>query len=92
VARPRKHRKVSYSPDVVYFKPAGVPLSNLEELSLLHEELEALRLQNIELLNQETASKLMHISQSTFNRIILNARKKVTEALIYGKAIRIQKK
>jgi len=53
------------------------------------EELEALRLKDLEGLNQEEAAKKMGISQPTFNRILSSARKKVTDALVSGKSIRI---
>lgn len=90
MARPRLRRRVCFKPEVKYFKPAGIPLKKLEELQLDKDELEALRLQNLEGLSQEQSANQMKISQSTFNRIIISARKKVTDALINGKAIRIQ--
>ena len=92
MVRPRKHRKISFSPDIVYFKPAGVPMRDLEELQLEPEEVEALKLQNIDDLSQEDSAKKMRVSQPTFYRIIKSARRKVTDALINGKAIRINKK
>lgn len=63
----------------------------LEIIHLSHEELEALRLKNIKDLEQVECAKLMHTSQSTFQRILSSAYKKITEALIKGKAIRIIK-
>lgn len=92
MVRPRKHRKISFSPDIVYFKPAGVPMKDLEELHLEPEEVEALKLQNIDDLSQEESAKKMRVSQPTFFRIIKIARRKLTDAIINGKAIRIKKK
>ena len=89
--RPRLRRKIRFFPEITYFKPAGVPLRELEEVIINSDELEALRLKNIKQLDQEQAAKQMHISQSTFHRILLEARKKTTEALVNGKAIRIEK-
>jgi len=80
-----------FDPDVVYFKPRAVPLSMLEEVDLSIDELEALRLCDLEDFKQEEAAKKMKISQSTLQRILTSARKKVAEALIRGKAIKIRK-
>jgi len=83
-------RKIRFEPGVTYFKPAGVPMAQLEEVTLSFEELEALRLQNIDGLGQEDSAKKMDVSQPTFNRVIKEARKKVTEALVNGNAIKIK--
>ena len=60
-------------------------------IELTTEEAEALRLRNIKDLDQEEAAKKMNTSQSTFQRILSSAYKKITEALIEGKAIKIIK-
>jgi len=91
MVRPLKPRRVFFEPDVVYFKPRAVPLSLLEEVDLNIDELEALRLCDYKNLEQTEAAKKMKISQSTLQRILASARKKVTEALINGKAIKIKK-
>jgi len=90
--RPLKPRRVFFDPKAVYFKPRAIPLSMLEEVDLGLDELEALRLCDLENLEQKKAAKKMNISQSTLQRILTSARKKIAEALIKGKAIRIQKK
>mgnify|MGYP001585454446 CR=1 FL=1 len=87
--RPRLCRKIRFNPNVTYFKPQGVPMRFLEVVELTIEEAEALRLKNIKDLNQEEAAKKMNTSQSTFQRILSSAYKKITEALIEGKAIKI---
>ena len=88
--RPRKTRRIWFKPDVTYYKPAGIPVRELESVSLTKEEIEALRLKDVEGLSQEDAAERMHISQPTFNRALTSARKKVSEAIIKGKAIEIQ--
>lgn len=88
--RPRKHRKISFKAKSTYYKPAGIPIRELEEITLIKEEMEALKLKNLEGLEQEEASKKMNISQPTFHRTLTSAHKKITEALVKGKAIRIE--
>ena len=89
MVRPRLCRRIRFNPNVTYFKPQGVPLRFLEVIELTTEEAEALRLKNIKDLEQEEAAKKMNTSQSTFQRILSSAYKKITEALIEGKAIKI---
>ena len=91
MTRPRKFRFIDFEPNVVYFKPRGIPLSSLEEVALTLDELEAMRLKNLEELDQIECAKKMKVSQSTFQRILSSAYKKITEALIKGKAIKINK-
>ncbi|MBU1877036.1 DUF134 domain-containing protein [Patescibacteria group bacterium] len=74
---------------MTYFKPQGVQMRFLEVVELTNEEVEALRLKNIKNLDQKEAAKKMNTSQSTFQRILSSAYKKITEALIKGKAIKI---
>lgn len=88
--RPRLCRKVSVEPDINYFKPAGVRMVDLEETILTVDEFEAIRLKDLEGIAQEKAAKKMGISQPTFNRLITSARKKTADAIINGKAIRIE--
>jgi predicted DNA-binding protein (UPF0251 family) len=92
MSRPPKPRKVIFDPNVTYFKPRAVPLSELAEVGLGVDELEALKYSDLEGLDQIKAAKKMRISQSTFQRILSQARRKVAEALIKGKAIKIIKK
>lgn len=89
--RPRLCRRVQFNPNITYFKPQGVPMRELEIIELTTEEVEALRLRNINDLEQEEAAKKMNTSQSTFQRILSSAYKKITRALIGGKAIKIIK-
>ena len=91
MARPRLCRKTSFKPDITYFKPQGVPMRHLEVIELTAEEAEALRLKNIKDLDQVDAAKQMKTSQSTFQRILSSAYKKISNAIIEGKAIKIIK-
>ncbi len=90
MARPRLCRRVGFSPDVTYFKPQGIPLRGLEEVILPVDEFEAVRLKDLLGLEQETAAKKMNISQPTFHRLVLSARKKIADAIVNGKAIKIE--
>ena len=92
MVRPLKPRRLFFDPQATYFKPRAIPLSSLEEVSLAMEEVEALRLCDYEGMSQKDASGEMGISQSTIQRILTSARKKVVEAIVEGKAIRIEKK
>lgn len=87
--RPKLLRKVCFNPHITYFKPRGVPMVDLEIVDLTHEEAESLRLKNIEDLDQNECAKKMKTSQSTFQRILSSAYKKMTDAIINGKAISI---
>jgi hypothetical protein len=86
----KKVRQVAFDPEVTYFKPRGVALSSLKEISLNLDELEALRLVDLEDQEQTAAAKKMAISQSTLQRTLVKARKKVAQALVEGQAIKIK--
>lgn len=90
--RPKRPRCLRFNPNVYYFKPRGIPLSELEEIILLADEVESLKLDEIDDLEQVEAAKRMNISQPTFARILASAHKKIAEAVIKGKAIKIEKK
>ena len=90
--RPRLCRRVQFNPRVSYFKPQGMPLRNLNVVELTPEEVEALRLKNIKDLDQIECAKLMKTSQSTFQRILTSAYKKISEAIVNGKAISLNEK
>lgn len=77
-------------PGVDYFKPRGVPLSRLEEVNLTIDELEALRLADLEGLYHEEAAKRMDVSRQTFGNIINSAHKKIADSIINSKAIKIE--
>lgn len=88
--RPKRKRKVLFSPNCTYFKPAGIKLRDLEEVILSVEEMEALRLCDFLKKEQKQAAVIMNISQSTFHRIVIEARFKLAKALTEGKAVKIE--
>jgi predicted DNA-binding protein (UPF0251 family)/predicted Fe-Mo cluster-binding NifX family protein len=88
--RPKSCRRVGSQPYITYFKPRGVPLSELEEIVLTVDEFEALRLADHEGLYHEEAAVRMNVSRPTLGRILDAARRKVADALVGGKALRIE--
>ncbi|MFH1150790.1 MAG: DUF134 domain-containing protein [Actinomycetota bacterium] len=88
--RPRKPRCVRGEPAYGFFKPRGIPLKELEVVKLSVEELEALRLADIEELYHEDAALYMEVSRPTFHRILKGAHHKVAQALVEGKALGIE--
>jgi len=90
--RPIRCRRICCHPDSTFFKPRGIPLSELDIVELRLDEYEALRLADHEGQSQSVAAKSMEISQPTFNRIVGSARRKIAEAIIEGKALKIDTK
>lgn len=88
--RPRLPRRIFFNPNVTYFKPAGIMLKNLQDSILTKDELEAIRLIDFKNISQNKAGKQMKISQPTLSRLLTSARKKIADALINAKAIKIQ--
>jgi predicted DNA-binding protein (UPF0251 family) len=88
--RPRKRRRVWHEPRPAILKPVGVPLDQLKAITLLHEELEALRLVDLEGRYQEEAAEQMNVSRSTLQRIVSEARYKIAQALTDGAALHIE--
>ena len=90
MVRPKLCRKVCFEPNIIYFKPAGVPMHELSEVILQIDELEAIRLKDCEGLEQQECAKKMNISQPTFHRLLFSARKKVADSILHGKALKIE--
>jgi len=90
MSRPRLCRKVGLTPNVTYFKPAGIRLIDLDEVILTIDEYESIRLKDLKGLEQENCAKKMNISQPTFHRLLTSARKKIANSIVNGKAIRIE--
>lgn len=82
---------IGFSPTATYFKPRGVAMCLLDEVSLELDEIEALRLADFEGLYQADAAERMGISRQTFANIVARARHKVADALIHGKALKISR-
>jgi len=85
-----KCRRIYEEPDVTYFKPRGIPLMEMEDVNISVDEFEAIRLKDYKGLEQKDVAKKMRISQPTLHRMLVSARKKIAEALVEGKAIRIK--
>ncbi|MFC1846752.1 DUF134 domain-containing protein [Chloroflexota bacterium] len=88
--RPIKCRRVAFLPNITYFKPAGIPLRVLDEIRLSVDEAEAIRLKDLKGLDQEEGAAEMNVSRPTFQRILAAARQKIADALLNGKAIRVE--
>jgi predicted DNA-binding protein (UPF0251 family) len=90
MSRPPCCRRVSGKPAASVFKPAGIRARMLEEIVMALDEFEAIRLADLEGFYQEQAAGRMRVSRPTFGRIIESAHRKVAEALIFGKALKIE--
>ncbi|MDD5557433.1 MAG: DUF134 domain-containing protein [bacterium] len=88
--RPKKCRFVNGVPGAYFFKPRGIPMTDLTEIHLTMDEMEALRLADAEGKGQEEAAPLMGVSRQTFGRILSEARRKVARAIVDGCAIHIE--
>jgi predicted DNA-binding protein (UPF0251 family) len=87
--RPLCPRRIAHRPPATYFKPAGIPLCDLQEIELGADELEAVRLADDEDLYNTEAAERMGVSRQTFDRIVRRARRKIAAALVHGQALRI---
>jgi predicted DNA-binding protein (UPF0251 family) len=88
--RPPKCRCIGWQPGTSTFKPAGVPGHALEQVTLGLDELEAVRLADLEGLYQEEAARRMEVSRQTFGNIVASARRKLADCVVNGKLLRIQ--
>jgi predicted DNA-binding protein (UPF0251 family) len=89
MVRPLCPRHIAHRPPASYFKPAGIPLCELQEVELAADEMEALRLADVEDLYHTEAAKRMKVSRQTFDRIVRRAHAKVADALVHGRALRV---
>jgi predicted DNA-binding protein (UPF0251 family)/predicted Fe-Mo cluster-binding NifX family protein len=90
VARPQKWRCLQCRPGTRVFGPAGVPLREIDKVSLPFDALEALRLLHLERATQEEAGLKLGVSRSTVSRMAERAHRAITEALVLGKAVCIE--
>lgn len=88
--RPLKCRKVGCAPGISYFKPRGIPVRKLEEVVITLDEFESIRLADLENLYQDDAAKKMNISRQTFGNIVASAHRKIADAIVNGKAVKIE--
>ncbi|MDD4008813.1 MAG: DUF134 domain-containing protein [Fermentimonas sp.] len=90
MSRPKQNRKIANPPIMKGFKPFGIPRKMLNEVTLLFDEYEAIRLVDYEGLHHEKAAKQMNVSRPTLTRIYDQARKTIALALVEGKMINIE--
>ena len=90
MSRPCKRRRVGCRPGSSYFKPAGIRKIDLDESVLSVDEFEAVRLKDYLGLEQIECAEKMEVSQPTFHRLVFSARKKISDAIVNGKAIKIE--
>jgi len=90
--RPKKPRNccAHRQPEDLVFKPAGTPLLQLETIELDADELEAIRLCDLEGLTQAEAGEQMEISRGTVQRLVTSGRKKLVESLLLGRALLVK--
>ncbi len=86
--RPRRCRKIGFMPGFTQFGPSGIAKPEVSVLTM--GEFESIRLKDHEGMDQSKAAKKMNVSQPTFNRILKSARKKIADALVSGKLIKIE--
>lgn len=88
--RPFCSRRIAGRPAATIFKPIGIAVIELKEVVMTLDEFEALRLSDLDGLYQEQSAEQMNVSRTTFSRIIDSAHKKIADALVHGKALRIE--
>lgn len=86
----RRCRRVGGNPPFTSFRPWGPGPAESEEIILSVDEFEAVRLKDLEGLDQTECAAMMEISQPTFHRLVVSARRKVADALAHGKSIKIE--
>ena len=89
MARPIKWRKIENVPSIINFVPSEKETEGLKN-TLKMEELEAIRLKDLEGLEQGECAEKMEVSRPTFQRILISAREKIADSLINGKAINVE--
>jgi len=87
--RPKKRKIIHQNPTIDHFSPHGRP-GKPDEIIVALEEYEAIRLHDHSGMNQKDAAKMMHISQQSFSGIVRDARKKISDALINAKILKIE--
>ena len=88
--RKRIYRKIDADYSEVCFKPCGIQRKDLERVVIYEDEMEAIRLADLESHYQQESADKMGISRTTFSRLVESARKKIADALVNQKAIRVQ--
>jgi len=81
---------VGFQPAFTAFRPAKAQGQAPEDAILTIDEFEAVRLKDLEGLDQSECAAMMEISQPTFHRLVISARRKIADALTHGKTIKIE--
>jgi predicted DNA-binding protein (UPF0251 family) len=90
MSRPFCSRRIAGRPGAAQFKPIGIPVAELDEVHLALDEFEAMRLADLDGFYQEQTAREMNVSRTTFSRIIESAHRKMADALVHGKMLRIE--
>jgi uncharacterized protein len=90
VPRPFCCRRIAGTPAAPIFKPIGIPVRELDGVTMTLDEFEAMRLADLDGLYQEQAAEQMNVSRPTFSRIVDSAHRKMADALVHGKVLRIE--
>lgn len=90
MTRPYKTRKVVAEPRAYYFKPRAIPLCGLEETVLQLDEFQALKYAELDGMEQAPSAAAMKVSRQTFSNILASARRKLADAVVNGKALKIE--
>jgi len=89
MSRPKKKRCIYNDPGLRYFKPRGIPLTELSIIKIELDEYEAIRLSDLQGMSQIEAANNMKISRGTYQRILKSAHLKIAEALNKNAAIEL---
>lgn len=89
--RKRLTRIIEADHSSICFKPCKIKRHSLEQIQLLEDEMEALRLSDYEGLYQQECADKMGISRTTFSRLIISAHQKIADALLNTKALHVQR-
>lgn len=88
--RKRKERNIDADHREICFKPCGIKGNLLEMIIVYEDEMEAIRLSDFESLYQQECADRMQISRTTFSRLVESARKKIADALLNQKVIKVK--
>jgi predicted DNA-binding protein (UPF0251 family) len=90
--RKRKSRNIDADHSSLSFKPCGLRKDLLEIVIIYEDEIEAIRLADLNSLYQQECADMMGISRTTFSRLVESARKKVADALLNKKVLTVEKR
>jgi predicted DNA-binding protein (UPF0251 family) len=90
MSRPCCLRRIAAEPPRPVFQPAGIPTAGLPEVALTLDEFEAIRLVDLLGQYQDQAAAQMNVSRPTAGRVLVRARRKIADALVHGKILRIE--